>query len=92
MSALAGTAWLDTAELQAMGWPTSRLEAVLALMPYPPERNVREMDWVLLVAHVSTTRGEPVLECAQRLALYVKAYAEQHHHQLSPAAIQRSQA
>ena len=73
-----GTEWINQAEAVAASWPDRTLQAVMARFPYPPERNVRQADWAILVAHVSTRRDEDPILCAERLASYCHAWAERY--------------
>ena len=83
--------FLDRAAGQAQGWTDATLLAVLRQFPYPPDRGVRDRDWVELVAHVSLTRQEDPVACAQRLALYCHAYAERYSQPPLPETVRRSQ-
>lgn len=83
--------WIQDALDSADAWTEHTLEAVMARFPYPPERNVRPMDWVALVAHVSLRRGETPTDAAERLALYVKAYRERYQTTISPVQVKETQ-
>ena len=84
-----GTEWLEAANAAACEWPERTLEAVAAHFPYPPERGVRAVDWVELVAHVSQANGEDPIQTAERLALYVQAYREAHQVSLTPTTLMK---
>jgi len=85
--------WLDRARIRVeTEWSDLELEAVVSRFPYPPERGVRLMDWVLLVAHVHQNTGETSETCAERLALYCRTYAERYNTKLpKPDTIERTQ-
>ncbi len=85
--------WVERAKAVADAWTDAELAAVLETWPYHHTTGARHRaeDWALLVAHVSSTRQEDVVGCAERLALYVSVYAEAHQTELSPEAVRASQ-
>ncbi len=83
--------FLEEAARFAEDWDDYTLIQVSGRFPYPPGSGVRLQDWVKLVAHTSRTRPEDPIACADRLALYVTARAEQTNHHPTPSKIEETQ-
>lgn len=90
MSIRKGTGWLDTAEDIALGWPTATLRHIMRANPYQGT-GVRDTDWLILVAHVSSQRAEDPMATAERLSLYVTSYREAHKALLMPTIVKENQ-
>lgn len=71
-------------------WPTATLRHVMRANPYAGT-GVRETDWLILVAHVSTQKDEDPLATAERLSLYVTTYREAHAALLMPTVVTENQ-
>lgn len=82
--------WLATARQSTGEWPESTVARVEALFPYPPHRHVRMEDWLLLVARVAATRSDEPVATAERLALYVAAYAERYRDAPDPETLKET--
>lgn len=83
--------FLEQAAREAEEWPDATFVAVVSQFPYPSHTGVRLQDWVRLVAHVSRTKPEDPIACAERLASYVTARAEQTNHHPTPRKIEENQ-
>lgn len=82
-----GRRWIADALVNVDTWEEPTYEAVLAVFPYPPERNIPEDAWLALVSHASLARGTDPLREAERLASYVSVYRERHGLTLHPKTL-----